>query len=573
MSHRKTTALGIVIIGGLFALSAADLIPLRLVSLFGIFGLIWVGWLFSLHRTHINWRTVGWGLVIQLIFALLVLKTAPGQKTFDYAAQGVKKLVSFADRGGEFVFGGLYRGMDGNYEGQSTDPKAPKKITYVLTEVPGGATPDASVTSKLITQGRPGQPTITVEPRPMGMVLFLNALMPIVFFSALMSVLYYLGVMNWIVAFMARGMHKLMGTSGSESLSASANIFVGQTEAPLVVKPFIDTMTMSEIHAVMTGGFATVAGGVLAAYIGFGIDPAHLLAASVMSAPAALVAAKLFLPETEESVTAGEMKIELEKTSVNVIDAACQGAADGMKLVLNVAAMLIAFIALIAMIDWILGACDRLVCLDLLDRQPIGLDLSWIFGKLFFPIAALIGIPWNECQDFGSLMGKRMALNEFLAYADLQSADYAHISDRTRVLATYAFCGFANFGSIAIQIGGIGAIAEGRKKDLAKLGLRAMFAGTLASLFTASLVGALLSQSQIQQKATTGPAKTGQIEQTHPAPQPTTMLDWNGSASHPEVGKTPPAHPGIRSSSMGVNPTRASLSNDGLDGHYVLELQ
>ncbi len=558
MAHRKTMALGIAAIGGVFALSAADILPLRIVSFLGIFGLIWVGWLFSLHRSHINWRTVGWGLVIQLVFALLVLKTAPGQQTFDYAAQGVKKLVSFADRGGEFVFGGLYRGMDGNYEGQSTDPKAPKKITYVLAEVPGSATPQASGPTQLKRPGRPGQPgqpTITVEPRPLGMVLFLNALMPIVFFSALMSVLYYLGIMNWIVAIMARGMHKLMRTSGSESLSASANIFVGQTEAPLVVKPFINTMTMSEIHAIMTGGFATVAGGVLAAYIGFGIDPAHLLAASVMSAPAALVAAKLFLPETEESVTAGAMKIKLEKTSVNVIDAACQGAADGMKLVLNVAAMLIAFIALIAMLDWVLGACDRLVCLEILNREPIGLDLSWIFGKLFFPIAALIGIPWNECQEFGSLMGKRMALNEFLAYYDLQhSADYAHISDRTRVLATYAFCGFANFGSIAIQIGGIGAIAEGRKKDLAKLGLRAMFAGTLASLFTASLVGALLSQPQMHKKATTGPAKTGQVEQV----VPTNQLVQKTSSQR---------------ESLVLFSTSKGLSNEGLDGQRGLGLQ
>lgn len=438
---------------------------LRLTSLAGIFLLVAIGWAASKDRRNINWKTVVAGLSLQFLFALLVLKSAPGRWFFEVLSEGVRKLISFTDRGAEFIWGGLYRGVPGNY----ADPT--QSITHLFNPASGAH-------------------------EPLGFVFLLNALMPIVFFAALMSVAYHLGLVQWIIVGLARVMKRFMGTSGAETLSASANIFVGQTEAPLVVKPFVDTMTKSELHAVMTGGFATVAGGVMAAYTTFGIDPGHLLAASVMSAPAALVAAKLFFPETEVSPTAGELQIELEKTSVNVIDAACNGASEGMKLVWNVAAMLLAFIALIALIDWGLGAIDELVAIRLLDAEPVGLSLGWIFGKLLFPVGLILGVPWADAEAMGSLLGTRMAINEFVAYIQLAAAEPT-LSPRTFVIATYAFCGFANFSSIAIQIGGIGGIAPKRKADLARLGLRAMLAGTLASFFTAALVGVLLSEDEM----------------------------------------------------------------------------
>jgi CNT family concentrative nucleoside transporter len=290
--------------------------------------------------------------------------------------------------------------------------------------------------------------------------------------------------MQLVVSGVARVMKKFMGTSGAETLSAASNIFVGQTEAPLVVKPFVETMTKSEIHAVMVGGFATVAGGVMAAYTNFGIDPGHLLTASVMSAPASLVAAKLFFPETEQPVTGGGVSIKFEKQTCNIFDAACVGAADGMRLVLNVAAMLLAFISLIALVDYGLG------------KIADGLSLGKMLGWLFYPVCVAMGIEWADCAKIGELLGLRMAVNEFIAYIKLGN-DIDMLSPRSTVLATYAFCGFANFSSIAIQIGGISSIAPGRRSDLARLGLRAMLAGTLASFFTANIVGFLLSEDEI----------------------------------------------------------------------------
>jgi CNT family concentrative nucleoside transporter len=307
--------------------------------------------------------------------------------------------------------------------------------------------------------------------------------MVIVFFSALMSLLYHLGLMQKLIEGVAWVMRRTMGTSGSETLSSAANIFVGQTEAPLVVKPFVETMTKSELHALMTGGFATIAGSVLGAYIGFGIDPGHLVAASFMSAPAALVAAKMFMPETESSVTAGEVKLKLEKTTANVFDAVCVGATDGLKLVLNVFAMLLAFVAIIAMINGGIGWLVK------------DLTLQKMAGWLFSPVAWLMGVPWSDCPKVGELLGTRMVLTEFKAYIDLMASD---VSARAYVIACYAFCGFANFPSIAVQIGGISALCPGRRADLARLGLRAMLAGTLASFFTAGIAGALLTDEQVE---------------------------------------------------------------------------
>ncbi len=403
----------------------------RLVSLLGLFVLLGICWAASNNRKAIKWRMVAWGMGLQVLFGIAILKTRPGEIAFGALSDGFTRLIRFTDDGAKFVWGWLYQ-----------NPAA---------------------------AGRPA--------------FLIDILMTIVFFAALTSLLYHVGVMQKVVAGIAKVMQKTMGTSGSETLSAAANIFVGQTEAPLVVKPFVETMTMSELHAVMVGGFSTVAGGVLAAYVTFGIDAGHLVAASFMSAPASLVAAKMFYPETKESVTAGEMKIKLEKTTANVFDAVCVGASDGMKLAINVIAMLLAFVSIIAMINWGIGAIWK------------GHSLEQFFGWLLAPVAWIMGVPGEDCGKIGGLLGTRMVVNEFVAYLQLKDLE---ISARSYVIAIYAFCGFANFGSIAIQIGGISSIAPSRRSDLARLGLRAMLAGTLASFLTANIAGALLSDEQVE---------------------------------------------------------------------------
>jgi len=330
--------------------------------------------------------------------------------------------------------------------------------------------------------------------------------MVIIFFSAVMSLLYHFGLMQWIVVGIAKVMRKTMKTSGSETLAAAANIFVGQTEAPLVVKPYLETMTMSELHAVMVGGFASIAGSVLAAYMNFGIDAGHMIAQSVMSAPASLVAAKMFYTETQVSVTAGDTPVKFEKSAVNALDAVCTGASDGMKLVLNVLAMLVAFVSVVAMINWGFG------------KIADGLTMQKILGWILAPVAWLMGVPWQDCGRVGGLLGTRMILNEFVAYMELMKVD---CSARAYVIATYALCGFANLGSVAIQIGGISTIAPSRRADLARLGMRAMLAGTLATFLTASIAGALISDEEAERDfrrnkarvAATAPEKIAQYDQ------------------------------------------------------------
>jgi CNT family concentrative nucleoside transporter len=309
----------------------------------------------------------------------------------------------------------------------------------------------------------------------------------IVFFSALMSILYHFGIMQLVVHAFAIVMQRTLGTSGAETLSASANIFVGQTEAPLVIKPFVKSMTTSELMAVMVGGFATVAGGVMAAYVSFGISAGHLLTASVISAPAALMIAKIMQPEVDQPKTQGELKMEVERISANGIEAAAIGASDGMKLAINVAAMLIAFIALVALGNWMIGK------LGLLFGQQ-GWTLTMLLGYLFAPFALLIGVEWKDAFVVGELLGTRTALNEFFAYIELGKLlkEPGAISERSAILTTYALCGFCNFSSIGIQIGGIGAIAPERQADLARLGLRAMIGGTLACFTTACVAGILI---------------------------------------------------------------------------------
>ena len=337
-----------------------------------------------------------------------------------------------------------------------------------------------------------------------------SVLPTIIFFSAFISVMYYLGVVQVVIGAMARFMHWSMKTSGSETTSCTANVFVGQTEAPFLIKPFLKDMTVSELHAVMVGGFATIAGGVLAGYIQMGVNPGHLIAASVMSAPAALVMAKLLYPETEHSVTAGDVEIPKIETADNIVGAAANGTTDGLKLALNVGAMLIAFIALIAVIDSVLGFFDGLIDGRLLGgaaiewtrdsgsvvREYAGVfpgSMKTLFGTLLAPLAFVMGVPWADAGAVGNLLGVKLTINEFVSYGLLsQHIAAADLQERSLVIATYALCGFANFSSIGIQIGGIGALAPERRAELAKVGVRAMLGGALASFMTATIAGILL---------------------------------------------------------------------------------
>jgi len=413
----------------------------RLLSLVGLAGIIGIAWLMSSHRKSVAWKTVGWGIAIQMCFGLFVLKTPVGRAIFEWLNDAVKTLLEFTNEGSRFIFGAY---LDNEFS------------------------------------------------------FALNVLPTILFFSSLMAVAYHLGLMQKIVSGLAWAMQKTMGTSGSETLSAAANIFVGQTEAPLVVKPYVSTMTISELNAIMIGGFATVAGGVLAAYVGmlqetFPDIAGHLIAASVMSAPAALVVAKVIVPETEESKTQGYAGLDVERIDANVVDAAARGAGEGLKLALNVGAMLLAFLALVALINFLVGLpIEAVNAIWGTHYEPWTLQM--ILGYVFWPLAFLMGVPPEDCTEIASLLGEKMVLNEFVAYTHLgemlQTGDGLHY--RSVVIATYALCGFANFGSVAIQIGGISAIAPERRSDLARLGIRAMFGGTLAACMTATVAGFLL---------------------------------------------------------------------------------
>ncbi|MDA9793322.1 NupC/NupG family nucleoside CNT transporter [Bacteriovoracaceae bacterium] len=412
----------------------------RLISIFGLLCMIAIAFGLSTDRSKINWRTVISGIVIQMLLGLIILKTDLGMNVAAGAKDFFKGILNFTNEGSWFLFG-------------------------KLADFPAMAS--------------------IADPSKRGPFVFAFMVLPtIIFMSSLMSVLYHVGAMQVIVKTTAWIMMKVMRTSGAESLSAAANIFVGQTEAPLVVKPFIDKMTKSELMALMTGGMATVAGGVLAAYVGFGIDAGHLLVASFMSAPAALVCAKLMVPEIEESTTAGTVKLEMPKTSVNVVEAAATGAAEGLKLALNVGAMLLAFVALIALLNGGIAAVG-----GWFGYPQLSMDI--ILGYLFAPFAFVMGVPWSEAVLVGALLGKKVVVNEFIAYIDL-AAIKSQLSPRSITITTYALCGFANFSSIAIQIGGIGTLAPDRKTDLAKLGVKCLIGGTLACFMTACIAGFLL---------------------------------------------------------------------------------
>ena len=435
----------------------------KAISFFGIFVLLALAWLLSNNKKKISYRVVIWGLLLQLIFAIIILKTGPGQSVFFFARSFITKLLSFTDAGASFLFGNLYMG----------DPDVVKNI-------------GAGGTLQLWDSA--GEKFVNI-----GIIFAIHILPTIIFFASLMGVMYHLGVMQKIVQGMAWIMAKTMGTSGAESLSAAGNIFVGQTEAPLLIRPFVSEMTRSELMAIMVGGFATIAGGVMAAYVRFGVDAGHLMAASVMSAPAALVIAKIIYPEVEASKTKGFVKLDVEKNTANIIDAAASGAADGLRLAVNVGAMLMAFIALIAMINFFLGKIDDVVNFITFHHTDFAWDLSLrkIFGILFAPIAFVMGVDFKDILQFGNLLGTKISINEMVAYIELTSLK-GTISERSFIIGTYALCGFANFSSIAIQIGGIGSIAPNRKSDLAKIGLKAMLGGAIASWLTATIAGILI---------------------------------------------------------------------------------
>jgi concentrative nucleoside transporter, CNT family len=410
----------------------------RLISFVGLFVMILLAWLMSSYKRKFPWRIVIAGVLLQFGLAVLTLRTTPGRLFFDGVGKFFTKILEFTDKGSTFVFG---------------EDFAEHFFAFKVL------------------------PTI-------------------IFFSCFMSILYYVGVMQLLVKALAWVMQKTLGTSGAETLSASANIFLGQTEAPLVIKPYLPSMTISELNAVMIGGFSTISGGVLAAFVGLGIDAGHLVTASVISAPASLLIAKILQPETETPATLGTVKVEPPKVATNVIEAAAIGASDGLKLALNVAAMLIAFMALIAMGDYLVRALGYGVAQYLNYPAAEQWSLQNGLGALFSPLAWLLGIEWNDCGKAGELLGIKMFANEFVAYNELHKwlmdDSSVQLADRTVVIMTYALCGFSNFASIGIQIGGLGAMAPDRQSDLARLGFRAMLGGTLACLMTACVAGILI---------------------------------------------------------------------------------
>ena len=403
-----------------------------LLGILGLFTLLSIAFLLSENRSAINIKTVLYGLIFQLIFALFILKTPFGAPIFSFLDQSINILIGFSSSGSDFLFKSYIDGVGFH----------PGLINFAFSTLP-----------------------------------------TIIFFSSLVAVLYHFGILQAIIKFIARRMQLTLGTSGSETLSVAGNIFLGQTESPLMVRPFVSKMTKSELMAVMTGGFATVSGGVLAIYVSWLTDiqgiAGHLLAASVMSAPAALVVAKIIYPETEKSQTMGDVNVNIEQTNINAMEALSNGATDGLKLAANIAAMLIAFISFVAMVNYFLSFG--------------GTSMEEIFGVIFRPLAWTMGVPWNEAQLVGMLMGKKIVLTELVAYGDLQNLIRdGMISERSAIISTYALCGFSNFASIGIQLGGIGAMAPERKKDLAKLVTKAMFGGAIASWLTATIAGLLL---------------------------------------------------------------------------------
>ncbi|KMK96734.1 NupC/NupG family nucleoside CNT transporter [Rossellomorea marisflavi] len=397
-------------------------------GIFGILVVLGIGFLFSSDKKRINYRSVIGGLIIQIIFAFLVLETSWGQSALKGLTLGINEIINYSNEGIDFLFGGLF------------------------TEKSG-----------------------------IGYVFAFNVLPVVIFFSALISVLYYLNIMQFFIKIIGGALSKLLGTRKAESLSAAANIFVGQTEAPLVIRPYLSTMTKSELFAVMTGGLASVAGSVLVGYSLLGVPLEYLLAASFMAAPAGLVMAKLFVPETDETPEPDSFKMEADSDSANVIDAAAKGASVGLQLALNIGAMLLAFIALVALINGILGLIGGVFGYS-------DLTLELILGYVFSPLAWAIGVPWSEAVTAGNFIGQKLVINEFVAYSNFAPV-IGDLSDKAVAIISFALCGFANVSSLGILLGGLGNLAPNRRPEIAKMGLRAVLAGALASLLSAAIAG------------------------------------------------------------------------------------
>src|SRR5438067_196039 len=410
---------------------AARSIPQRLTGIFGIELILAIGFALSRNRGAVSGRGVAWGVRLQLVFAVFVLRVPFGQTLFSGLGDAVKAILSFSYKGSEFVFGEIGK-----------------------------------------------------QQSSLGVVFAFQVLPAIIFVSALFAIMYYLGVMQIVVQVFAVGMNKLMRASGAESLNVAASIFMGQTEAPLTIRPYLPAMTRSELMTVMTAGMAHVSGSIMAAYIAFGIEARYLLTAVIMTAPGTIMMAKILEPETEVPVTLGGVKIDIPRTDVNVLDAAARGTSEGLFLMLNVIAMLISFIALIELVNGLFGWIHGFI-----SWFPI--SLQTVLGWIFRPIAFVMGVPWHDSGTIGALLGERMVINEFIAYAHLGPLK-ATLDPLSFTIATFALCGFANLSSVGIQIGGIGALAPERKHDLARLGFRAMIAGTLANFLSATLAGMLL---------------------------------------------------------------------------------
>src|SRR5271156_1110060 len=407
----------------------------RFTGILGLLTMLGLAYAFSTNRRAINKKTVAWGLGLQIVFAIFVLKVEIGRKLFQMAGDGVNWLLRFAFVGSSFVFGEL------------------------------GA-----------------------QRSSMGFVFAFQVLPTVIFIAAFFAVLYHYGVMQFIIKLAAKVMTRFMGASGAESLNVAASIFMGQTEAPVTIRPFLPDLTRSELMTVMTSGMAHVSGGIMAAYIAFGIEPKHLLSAVIMTAPGTLLMAKMLVPETEQPRTAGKVVMpegeEHNEKEENLLGAVARGTTDGLHMALNIAAMLIAFLALIALADGILGGIHHWI-------SWVPESLEKILGALFAPVAWVIGVPWRDCGVIGTLLGTRMVLNELVAFSMLGPLKAA-FDPRSFTIATFALCGFANLSSIGIQIGGIGALAPNKKSELARLGIRAMLAGTMANLMSASIAGMLL---------------------------------------------------------------------------------
>ncbi len=411
----------------------------RFTGILGLITMVGLAYLFSTDRKAIRVKTIAWGLGLQVAFAFFVLKYEYGRLIFERAGDGVKWLLSFSYEGSKFVFG------------------------------PIGA-----------------------KEAPIGFVFAFMVLPTIIFIAAFFAILYHIGVMQFIIKWAARAMTAVMGASGAESPNVAASIFMGQTEAPLTIRPYLPNVTRSELMTIMTSGMAHVSGGIMGAYIAFGVEPKHILTAVIMTAPGTLLISKMLVPETEKPETAGKVELHRseEEKKQNFLGAIARGTTDGLNLAINVGAMLIAFIALIYLTNGILDGIHYALASYGFPYFPA--SLQQIFGFIFAPVAWVIGVPWKDCMQIGNLLGTRMALNELVAFKDLGPLKGV-LSDRSFTIATFALCGFANFSSIGIQIGGIGALAPNKREELAKLGIRAMLAGTMANLMSASIVGILMT--------------------------------------------------------------------------------